>query len=541
MNITLINGQLFFTKNNDSLNISDSAVNDFLQATTLLDASDVFTYCKNVQKQTLEPIRSQDILDFCKSNGELLHPSTPITNIGDFNDYISTEEPSGSLNDLLDELESKGAKCIKPMKALTDNLTTIINQTIDLYPIFITFFNETIQNKVNYYTTFLPTYSINKIKAYALISDNFNFLSNKYQKFLELDAELQEVEEQNNNMDDITRLQTELAEYVASLTPDEIEQYKNIIAEKKQEITNLSEDDNTETEEFQETPFYLNFTERINTCNEIVVIIDRIKDNSFIRIRDKKAIVELKNKCITLRDLYDYQINDYIEELNQVQQQCHGGEEDALIPTPQQFIDEVPLGSDFDITSQEITILDRAYWVKFAKLLTRLGLMIPPFWANGIYLIPSFIPVPLPTKYINLGVISIKVPMPPTGTMTPLPFLIVPFLAITGIVVTPYVLFVNISNAPIGPIAPMSAVCLYTWRSGLVNAIVNSGSEEVKPVTVTVGSVKLDVSPHITLLLSMLLKDDFPPYNRLKLTNIPFVLLSLMKYLAIQRMTVGLP
>lgn len=538
MNVTLINGQLFFTKNNDSLNISDSAVVDFIKATTLLDASDVFTYCKSVQKKTLEPIQAQDILNFCKSNGVLLNTSTPITNTGVFNEYISNDEPSGTLDDLLVELESKGAKCVKPMKALTDYLTTIINQTQELYPLFITFFNEAIQNKGDY--SILPTYSLNKKESFALIGRNFNLLSIKYQKFLDLDAELQEVEEQNNNMEDITRLQTELADYVASLTPEEIVQYKNIIEEKKQEINNLSEDDNTENEEFQETPFYLNFAERINTCNEIIVIIDRIKDNSFIRIQDKNAIIELKNKSIVLRDLYDYQINGYIEELNQIQQQCHG-EEEALNPTPQQFIEEVPLGSDFDITSQEITILDRAYWVKFAKLLTRLGLMIPPFWANGIYLIPSFVPVPLPTKYINLGVISIKVPMPPTGAMTPLPFLIVPFLAITGIIVTPYVLFVNISNVPIGPIAPMSAVCLYTWRSGLVNAIVDSGSEEVKPVTVTIGSVKLDVSPHLTLLLSMLLKDDFPPYNRLKLTNIPFVLLSLMKYLAIQRMTVGLP
>lgn len=549
MNIKVIEDRVyFFASERGSIEIDDSLINEFCKNLKNLNLQDFINYC---EREKIEQITDEDILKYCAVDGQLPELPEPIIGVGEFNEFVSGQTNiTGDKKELDDLLDNLDIECVKESKIASDKLQELTEYILENYEDW----KEEI-GKVNELSSkylFSPSFSNQKNTAFAFIRTQlFRFI--QYFNILEnLDEEISEPQQIDSSVDTdyAERLQNNLKDYISGLSVDEIEANREEIESRKQEINNLSVDDEIDLStmnsdeveqytknQFENSTFYINTENRISVCNDIINSILILKENEFIGRRDKVYLEKLEEKTENIRNVYEYQLFGFSEDLKIAAEKCP--ETTTEKQEYNQLLDEIDENSIFEITDQPITIEDRQYWVKFANLATKLSIISVPFWSTGINI--SGVPIPLPTIYINLGVINVKVPIPEIGINTSLPFLIVPFLAITGTVVSPYFLFVNIGENPIGPVGPNSMVCLFTWRSFLTEIKSNLESKELKPVTLKSGPIDIDLQANLTRILSIMVRDDLPPYKRLKLTNIPFVVFSLLNMIKIQRQTTGLP
>lgn len=465
---------------------------EFCEATKQLSLQDFLDFCKN---RNSVRITQQDVFDYCKSvDVEILEPEIGV----------------GDIPNSIGESIEIDLPCVNKIKELNAQLSESIEKEVSLksdlvlsleYPTSTT--KDSTNQKHEYWNSVIS-------QIQALISQ-FHFIDSQKPEVPEVTAvDLSEAQQQ----------QSSLIEYVNSVSPEEL----NI---EEVSIENLSDD--IEEVEFSETVFYKTTVKRIDLLTKI--------NNLIVILRSEKIeeIEPLSETVNELKSIYELFIT-FDSKIKSATELCDGPTVD--VGEPQELLSEVPIGSKFDITSQDVTIQDAKYWRRFASLLTKTSLITPVFWSTG-FIAPTG-PIPFPSIYINMGVISISVPLPENLGSGSLPFLIVPFLNITGTILSPYVLFINLSEVQIGPVAPMSSICLLSWRSA--NVDINSVESKIlKPMTIKVGKYDLDLNSSLTMLLSLILREDYPPYSRLKMTNVPFIVFSLLKIIMTQKSTVGLP
>lgn len=473
--------------------LTDKDRQEFCEATTQLSLQDFLEYCRN--KNTIR-ITQQDVFDYCKSVDVEL--PNPIIGVGDIPNQLS--EPI--------EID---LPCVNKITELNNELSEYIKTEPELkidLRLSLTFPTDTdviaINQKHEYWNSIV-------IKIQEQIS-----------AFHTLDSQTHEVPEASAvDLSEAQQQQSALIEYVNSVNGEDLD-----IEEVKVDLG-----DDVKEVEFEETEFYRSTTLKLNILTRILDFSNTLESQG-VEENKLELLVETARKLQTIYGTF----LTFDKKIKEATALCSS--DPVEIGESEQLLSEVPLGSKFDITSQDVTIQDARYWRKFAALLTKTSLITPVFWSTG-FIGPSG-PIPFPSTYISMGVISINVPLPQNLGTGSLPFLIVPFLNITGTILSPYVLFINLSDAQIGPVAPMSSVCLLSWRSA--NVAINSiESKVLKPLTVKVGKYDLDLNSSLTMLLSMILREDYPPYSRLKMTNVPFVVFSLLKIIMTQKSTVGLP
>jgi hypothetical protein len=553
MNIKVIEGRVyFFTDDVNSVEIDPSLYKSFCEQKSKLNLIDFINYCQS--KNTTAPITEQDFLNYCLNDGIVPLPET-VEGVGDIQPYVEGDDSISNnenerilqLKDLLNELN---VPCVTQALNLSDKLKENTDYIQTTYYVWLSLIGDLHKKSTNY--SAIPK-NIEKTKKHKIISDQFILFRDYHQQLIDLDNEIKKapISNESLNVDFATNVQESLLDYVKNLNHNEIDNFTTEINEKKNSINSLAIDDGediskytpTQLEKYtktqiESTVFYKITRKKIVIIKKIIDVINNLLKNVLIIKTDNvdlNKILILTNKLL---GGVEYQVNGFMKDLNENKKNCPKVE-DSPIPKYIELLDEVKSDSDFDITNQPITVEDRAYWVKYCMLATKLSIISVPFWATGINI--SGLPIPLPTVYINLGVIKVKIPIPGLGINISAPFIIVPCLAITGIVVSPYFLFINMSNLSIGPVAPQSKICLFTWRSALTNIVKGIKSEELKPFSIKMGAVNLDLAGNITRLLSIMKRDDLPVYKRLRLSNIPFVVFSLLNVIKNQRKTVGLP
>jgi len=165
-------------------------------------------------------------------------------------------------------------------------------------------------------------------------------------------------------------------------------------------------------------------------------------------------------------------------------------------------------------------ITDLKYWKKYCKIASIVNLL-PIYWPIGL-LIPTpsgIVKIPLPVIWKPIAVI-------------PTPFcVIVVGLAICGICPAPFVYLINPGwPFPIGIVNPKESYFLTGIRGpSKIDDEIGSRVLDVIPT--------IDVAPEITKLLPFL-KDDLPAFERLTLTNLPYILY-LTKWCAAGKKTMG--
>ena len=184
-------------------------------------------------------------------------------------------------------------------------------------------------------------------------------------------------------------------------------------------------------------------------------------------------------------------------------------------------------------------ITELAYWKKYCKKATTVNLL-PIYWPIGL-----LIPTPGPLIKIPLPVIWKPIAVIPTPIC-----LIVIGIDICGICPAPWIYIVNPGwPFPIGMVASKASWFLTGIRgpskiddettSVPLAAIPNltvplkykqNGQDKEQPVTI-------DAAPFVTKLLP-LVQDDLPPYERLTLTNLPYIVY-LTKWCAAGKKTMG--
>jgi len=531
MKLTEIDGNIyFFAENKNNIVLDDNATKEFCDNITNLNINDFLEYCKNKKTTTLT---IDDFKEYC-SRIDLPMPEA-ITGVGDilieedqntkqesieqFIDGFTTGSTIKNIANKLNLDTDEKIPCISAIKLLSDELNTYNNDINQLYIDFKDLLNDF--TKINYKIN--VKFTVEKNENHTIINNTIASLKPILNRFLQIDREFETVEVQTNVNLEYGESQYSNIDF-ANITDEQIDLLKN---------TTISDTDDIPNVTFTDTKFYILTNEKIQLCNTINEKLVVLNDNTYF-IDDTSDIDDLLIECKTI---WEYQLNGFTTKLNEIINTCPSTQSTQNIYN--NLVNSITNEHPLEITNQEVTIEYRRYWVKFANLLTIISTAGIPFWSTGI--ITPAGPIKLPTIYINLGVINIKVPLPLVGTDITLPFLIVPFLAITGTIVTPYMLFVNLAPFPVGPIAPNSAVCLFTWRSAFTNLISKTESKELKPLALTSGSVRLDLDPTLTILLSLMIRDDFPVYKRLKLSNIPFVVFSLLKIIQKQPLTTGLP
>jgi hypothetical protein len=164
-------------------------------------------------------------------------------------------------------------------------------------------------------------------------------------------------------------------------------------------------------------------------------------------------------------------------------------------------------------------ITDLKWWKKFCTLASLVNL-IPTYWPVGL-LIPTpatLVKIPLPVVWIPLVVIP-----------TPISLIVIG-IAQAGILPCPFVFILNPTDIPLGPISAGSC-----WLAGAIRPlkkIKDNPGDAIMPVApiLNIGGNQIDMAPAITALIP-LIKDDFPPWERLSITNV-LLLLFLMKWCA---------
>ena len=196
---------------------------------------------------------------------------------------------------------------------------------------------------------------------------------------------------------------------------------------------------------------------------------------------------------------------------------------------------------EYDLTSPQ-------YWKKYTKYLNLVSLL-PMHWTIGLIL-PNGTRIPLPIIYKFVTVIYIH------------PILTVIWLTINGCVVCPVVLTIDfglkkmIGNVPVpagsgfsSKDSEVSSVWTVLFRGSMQQITKNNGGCKVafsgsilKPI---IGNLQnpvvsiVDSAINITKSLPMTV-DDYPPYNRLSLKNVPY-LLYLKKMCGTAKPFMGLP
>lgn len=549
MKIEDINGQIYFNSNkSDALSVDNSILKDFCKLINDLNLKDFINFCKN---KKITRIDKDTLKDYCDDNS-LPEKSLPIINVGTI-DYNKYSNIVGNLDTLLDELD---LHCLNA----TNELNELLEHYNELYELTYTnndedgFFDNlkrvpglSIHYKVNVlndpieYIEQINTLKVklksftNHIRFFEMINDVFEDIADTY-----FEIDLSGLEEKINELND----------FINNMSLEEIENNIITIEEKKKSINQIVEVDSIDyskmsnddlekhiQDEFKNTDFY-----KINElkCKELENIKKNLIDIlefSILKKKDKELLTLLKEQTEIIYEIIHFQYIEFNELFTKTINGCSSKNKEKT--TFVKLLDEVDKDSPFEITEQPITISDKAYWVKFGTLLTKLSAMSPLFWANGLY--TPIGPIPLPTIYMNMGVIAPMVIEPVSGASIGSSFIIVPFLTITGTVISPYLMFINLGNTPVGPVMPMTIMCMFTWRSSMVTLLSDIKSEVVSPASFSSGSISIDMNPQLTLLLGIIIRDDLPPYKRLSLANIPFVLQTLSKIILKQKQTVGLP
>lgn len=161
---------------------------------------------------------------------------------------------------------------------------------------------------------------------------------------------------------------------------------------------------------------------------------------------------------------------------------------------------------------QSPPITDLDWWKKFCELATITNL-VPIYWPVGL-LIPApngVIKIPLPVIWRPLYVIQ-----------TPLALIAIG-IAQAGVLPGPWVFILNPNAFPLGPVTTNS--CWFTGAPRPFRRIKSRPGSQILPVApiVQIGQNKIDIAPSITAAIPFI-KDDLPPYERLSLNNLLFIL-----------------
>lgn len=575
MNIKIIEDRIyFFADEQNSIEINRNILKTFCNNIKNLNLCDFINYCQN--KQTSSEITEEDIIRFCSTGGEVPLPE-PIIGVGDIPDFIEGDDqiPASDLERrvtlefLLDELN---VPCINKSLSVADKIKEYTDD-LEIYEPWKKELPKLQPRRSAYPDTYMRTVRrmviINNVRRVSVKRVRTNFTNPKLSshrlirrllnRFPNYESLLNDFDEELSNPDtsDVSfdaeygqSLHDNLINFLDGKSTDELDDLKPELENRRTQIDNLIDDlpdysglskdelDLMIDNDFKSTLFYKNTQERISLLKVIIQDLIQLSTNQFILSVDKRKTTDLLKTAQRLLEIHEYQLNGFLSDMKNAGKECPVLEENER-PEFTELLPEIQNDHQFEVTNQPITIEDRAYWVKYAKLATILSTVAFPFWSTGINILG--VPIPLPTIYINLGVIKVELPVPDLGVNLRLPFLVVPFLAITGIVVSPYFMLINMSNIPIGPVAPLSKVCLFTWRSALTMVKKGIESKELKPFVIPSGPLTIDTATDITQLLSILIRDDLPPYKRLKLSNIPFTIFSLLNVIKIQRRTTGLP
>ena len=155
---------------------------------------------------------------------------------------------------------------------------------------------------------------------------------------------------------------------------------------------------------------------------------------------------------------------------------------------------------------------DIRWWRRFCQNATIMNL-IPIFWPVGL-IIPSPagpVRIPLPIIWTPIKVITL-----PTG-------IIAIGLGICGLAIAPWVAYINTTPVSIGVIGPNSS-----WLIGGIRPmkkIKDDQGTKVGPLnaTINIGGFKININPLLSQTLPFI-QDDFPPWERLSLKNLPHLL-----------------
>ena len=199
---------------------------------------------------------------------------------------------------------------------------------------------------------------------------------------------------------------------------------------------------------------------------------------------------------------------------------------------------------------EEYDLMTPQYWRQYTKYLNLVSLL-PMHWTIGLIL-PSGTRIPLPIIYKFITVIYVH------------PVLTVIWLTINGCVVSPVVLTIDfglkkmLGAVPKGgsgfsagdsdvsstwltlfrggnqQITKQNGGCKVSFSATALKPIVANAEEQQRPSAVIV-----DANPSLTYTLPLTV-DDYPPYNRLSLKNIPY-LMYLKKMCATAKPMMGLP
>lgn len=211
-------------------------------------------------------------------------------------------------------------------------------------------------------------------------------------------------------------------------------------------------------------------------------------------------------------------------------------------PITEKDLAELPKDDDnFKGNSSKNTpaVTDLRYWKKYCLNATLVNLL-PIYWPVGL-LIPTpggLVKIPLPIIWKPFAVI-------------PTPFCVIVIgLAICGICPAPFVYLVNPGwPFPIGIVKPGESYFLTGIRGpAMINAKIASKVLDAIPTIITPlvykkdgvnqrKPIAIDAAPNITKLLP-LIKDDLPAFERLSITNLPYVLY-LTKWCAAGKKTMG--
>ena len=184
-------------------------------------------------------------------------------------------------------------------------------------------------------------------------------------------------------------------------------------------------------------------------------------------------------------------------------------------------------------------ITDIKYWKKYCQKATLVNLL-PIYWPIGL-----LIPTPGPLIKIPLPIIWKPIVVVPTPLCV-----IVIGIAICGICPAPFVYIVNPGwPFPIGMVAPKSSWFVTGIRGPkkIDEETTSAPLAAIPTLTVPLPyiqngeykeyPIKIDAAPPITKLLP-LIQDDLPPYERLSLTNLPYVIY-LTKWCSAGKKTMG--
>ena len=157
-------------------------------------------------------------------------------------------------------------------------------------------------------------------------------------------------------------------------------------------------------------------------------------------------------------------------------------------------------------------ITDLEWWKKFCNLATIFNL-VPIYWPIGL-LIPNpsgILKIPLPVIWRPIFVLQ-----------TPLALIVIG-IAQAGVLPGPFVFVLNPNAFSLGPVSLNS--CWFTGAVRPFKKIKNKPGSQILPIApiVQIGLNKIDINPSATSLIPFI-KDDLPPYERLSLNNILFLL-----------------